>query len=172
MSSLCIRTDAANFMVYEWLHMCLNIKKSPDIDNLCSPMLFCAIMHAIWKARNNKMFNGGTTSQQSILQQAYRVCQYWIVAFIEPDSGNEDSDSGDGASLSSYQSWVKPPPGWCKINFDASFHSDCAHTNIAVVGRNSEGEFLGGKVGRVRANSPGEAEALVAELAVDFALQK
>ncbi|KAF9624500.1 hypothetical protein IFM89_011543 [Coptis chinensis] len=83
-----------------------------------------------------------------------------------------DFDTGESVSLSSYQSWIRPPPSWCKINFEASFHSDCAHANIVVVGRNSEGEFLGGKVGRFRANTPGEAEALAVELAVDFALQK
>ncbi|KAF9610696.1 hypothetical protein IFM89_024121 [Coptis chinensis] len=75
-------------------------------------------------------------------------------------------------SLSSDQRWKRPPPGWCKINFYSSFHSDCAHANIAVVGKNNEGEFLGGKVGRVKTNTFGEAEALAAELAVDFALQK
>ncbi|KAF9617772.1 hypothetical protein IFM89_038534 [Coptis chinensis] len=112
-------------------------------------MLFCAIMDAIWQARNNKRFNGVVASQHSILQQAYRVCQNWIVAFTKPASGSEDTDTGEGASLSSDQNWIKPPPGW-----------------------NSEGEFLEGKVGRVRANSPGEAEALAAELAVEFALQK
>ncbi|KAF9610634.1 hypothetical protein IFM89_023709 [Coptis chinensis] len=108
--SLCIRTNAVDFMVYEWLHMCLSIKKPPDINNLCSPMLLCAIMDAIWQARNNKRFNGVTASQHSILQHAYRVCQYWIVAFTEPDYGNEESEIGEGAHLSSDQKWVKPPP--------------------------------------------------------------
>ncbi|KAF9603898.1 hypothetical protein IFM89_038333, partial [Coptis chinensis] len=35
----------------------------------------------------------------------------------------------------------------------------------------NQGEFLGGKVSRVRATSLGEAKALAAELAVDYILQ-
>ncbi|KAF9612483.1 hypothetical protein IFM89_000231 [Coptis chinensis] len=95
------------------------------MNDLCSPALFCAIMDAIWQARNNKNF-------QEVIDE-----------HLENDSHSTPLES----------SWINPPPGWVKLNFDASFHQGCYYTNIAVIGRDSRGEFLGGTVSRVKANS-------------------
>ncbi|KAF9600201.1 hypothetical protein IFM89_005025 [Coptis chinensis] len=69
-------------------------------------------------------------------------------------------------------SWIKPPPRWVKLNFDAIFNRESSHACLVMVGRNSEGFLLGGMVSKVKATSPGEVEVLVVELAVKFAMQK
>ncbi|KAF9615171.1 hypothetical protein IFM89_022271 [Coptis chinensis] len=48
------------------------------------------------------------------------------------------------------------PDGVRLINFDASFRKGSSYAHIAVIGRNSDGEYLKGKVSKVRASTPGE----------------
>ncbi|KAF9603085.1 hypothetical protein IFM89_033810 [Coptis chinensis] len=91
---------------------------------------------------------------------------------ILPTYVTDEQMENDSTSTPPESSWINPPLGWVKLNFDASFHKDCYYTNIVVIGRDSRGEFLGGKVSRVKATSPGEAEALAVELAVNYAVQQ
>ncbi|KAF9604596.1 hypothetical protein IFM89_008040 [Coptis chinensis] len=140
--------------------------------DLCSPTFFCAIMDPIWKARNNKQFQGSKSNQQSTLQHAYTILQDWNRAFTNDVEVTDEQLENDNTSTPLESSWINPPPSWVKLNFDASFHQGCYYANIAVIGRDSRGEFLGGKVSRVKATSPGEAEALAAELAINYVVQQ
>ncbi|KAF9595224.1 hypothetical protein IFM89_038048 [Coptis chinensis] len=148
------------------------MEESPDVESFCQSTLFCALMDAIWQARNNTRFNNVRPSQQAVLKYAYRSCSDWYKAFDPVVLEHEGQDVVENTLLPPEQHWIMPPPGWCKINFDASFQKRSSYANIAVIGRNSDGEYLKGKVSKVRASTPGEAEALAAELAVEFAVQQ
>ncbi|KAF9589505.1 hypothetical protein IFM89_025214 [Coptis chinensis] len=72
-------------------------------------------------------------SQQSVLHQAYSTYQDWNLAFPEEDDIPyimEDDTNPTTSDLS----WIKPPPGWVKLNFDASFNRESSHACLAVVG--------------------------------------
>ncbi|KAF9597622.1 hypothetical protein IFM89_020101 [Coptis chinensis] len=148
------------------------IKKPIDINDMCSPALFYAIMDAIWQARNNKRSEGSKSNQQSILQHAYNKLQDWNRAFTSDAEVIDEHMENDNTSIPLESSWINPPPFWVKLNFDANFHKDCYYANIVVIGRDSRGEFLGRKVSRVKATSLGEAEALAVELEVNYAVQQ
>jgi hypothetical protein len=40
--------------------------------------------------------------------------------------------------------WLKPSPGWVKLNWDAALCSSTKLMGVGVVGRNEKGEFLAG----------------------------
>ncbi|KAF9610361.1 hypothetical protein IFM89_022031 [Coptis chinensis] len=60
-------------------------------------------------------------------------------------------------------SWISPPSGWVKENFDAVFVNDGTHATLAVVGRDYEGRFLGACIKKMKANTFAEAELLAAQ---------
>ncbi|KAF9609274.1 hypothetical protein IFM89_014468 [Coptis chinensis] len=127
-------------------------------------MLFCAILDAIWQARNKKRFQGAMPSQQSVLYQAYSSYQDWNRAFFEEDDIPYIMEDDDTNPTTSYLSWIKPPPGWVKLNFDASFNRESSHACLAVVGRNSEGFSFGRNESHCRDDNLEEAAKVLNQM--------
>lgn len=57
--------------------------------------------------------------------------------------------------------WCKPPPGWSKVNVDASYHVGATHIGAGCIIRDDQGRFIRARAARVRGGvSVREAEAL------------
>ncbi|XP_074352545.1 uncharacterized protein LOC141691680 [Apium graveolens] len=59
----------------------------------------------------------------------------------------------DGASVNGrdqVQNWCKLPPGWIKVNIDASCRVDCDFIGASCVVRDENGNFLWARICRVR----------------------
>ncbi|KAF9608094.1 hypothetical protein IFM89_006021 [Coptis chinensis] len=65
LSSFGLRTEVEDFDKINWLSFCMNLKEPTDIGCFNPSMLLCAIMDAIWQARNKKRFQGAMPSQQN-----------------------------------------------------------------------------------------------------------
>ncbi|KAF5177946.1 hypothetical protein FRX31_032465 [Thalictrum thalictroides] len=67
--------------------------------------------------------------------------------------------------------WIAPPPGWIKVNFDATFDAFSKTGTTTAVARTSDGVYIAGVVKKIKAQEVLEAEGIAAELAILLALQ-
>ncbi|KAK9987016.1 hypothetical protein SO802_031967 [Lithocarpus litseifolius] len=78
----------------------------------------------LWHSRNEWRLNGVMKSGKQLV---FGVMQYWaeFLAAIE----------GDELSSTTVQkmNWSPPPPGLCKVNFDAATFKDIRSTGIGIV---------------------------------------
>ncbi|KAJ6734329.1 hypothetical protein OIU79_001566 [Salix purpurea] len=68
--------------------------------------------------------------------------------------------------------WNKPPPGFVKLNTDASYKYDCQRSSIAGVCRDENGIWMFGFSSRVQSGSSFEAELVAVREALKLAWDK
>jgi ribonuclease HI len=56
--------------------------------------------------------------------------------------------------------WLKPSPGWVKLNWDAAVSSSTNKMGVGVVARNEDGDFVAG----LTASLPHVRDPLIAEI--------
>ncbi|KAF5195097.1 hypothetical protein FRX31_015316, partial [Thalictrum thalictroides] len=126
------------------------------------------LMFSIWHHRNKIKFDNGCPNTFAIIKYAQYEWNLWKDGF----SLNAQETSSSFAKEMSVESWIPPPLGWIKLNFEAAFYQHRKKGAIAVVARNSEGRILGVAGHQIKANDVEEAEFRGVELAMQFALQK
>ncbi|XP_026410899.1 uncharacterized protein LOC113306140 [Papaver somniferum] len=119
------------------------------------------VMWAMWKNRNDKVFNGKNNSIQSIIREAI----YWF--HYSSSMLPEDELQAHITTLrKAAGKWKPPEDNWIKLNVDVAF--DNYKAGWAVVARDSATSFKGCGTNSHEVLSPIEAETRVVLLATDF----
>ncbi|RYR63325.1 hypothetical protein Ahy_A04g021134 [Arachis hypogaea] len=120
---------------------------------------------AIWKQKNNHIFQGKEISPNRIIQ-AVKVMQIEFLSAIEQvkmkHKGAENRRMRNAT-------WRAPPKDWLKINVDASFRKFNRKGAMATVLRDWQEKFIAGSATEIRAFSSLEAEALALKKALIMA---
>lgn len=124
--------------------------KSLDDGTLCKLIIIC---WAIWRARNDKVWNHKVSSPNAVVDQALIFLQEWTnVHPIEEEVS---------ASSSQISIWSKPPTGYLKINVDAGIDFTARKMGLGMVIRDSDGDLIAARmIPWPTVYEPGEAEAL------------
>ncbi|KAL8156219.1 hypothetical protein AgCh_001348 [Apium graveolens] len=88
---------------------------------------------SLWIRRNTWVWDRKAMSSFGVNAMAMSLFQDWRKA---QEKGNECQSRGQ------MQQWCKPPPGWIKINIDASCRVDYDFIGAGCVVRNEKGEFM------------------------------
>ncbi|KAH9724792.1 putative reverse transcriptase/RNA-dependent DNA polymerase [Citrus sinensis] len=112
----------------------------------------------LWLNRNDKVWNGHSSSARSLVNVAGHYLFSWQEAkrknFITVEE--EQEQLGHGSVC-----WGKPPQGWLKCNVDAGVFSSQSRYSFGGVIRDSGGAFIAAKCQRFPGLfRPREAEAL------------
>ncbi|XP_026416477.1 uncharacterized protein LOC113311902 [Papaver somniferum] len=135
-------------------------------DNEASLIMGMCLCWAIWKARNEKVFENKSINVQGILT----VALYWYNLYFNfnDDEDSPVTDVNVNPDVSIPVTWTAPIHPRIKINVDAAWKDGCYA--CAAVARNSEGTCLGAGTRLGRSDKVEYAEAdgffLVADLAI------
>ncbi|KAL1209943.1 hypothetical protein V5N11_020508 [Cardamine amara subsp. amara] len=79
----------------------------------------------IWKSCNELTFNQVSWDSSSVLRKATEDMSEWTSAI----SNNSDTQAQrhSAASTTPTSTWMPPPPGFFKVNFDGSFNYQNGH---------------------------------------------
>ncbi|KAL5698383.1 hypothetical protein ACHQM5_029431 [Ranunculus cassubicifolius] len=130
-----------------------------------STLAFYTLYH-IWLKRNKLRFEGGHLNFLDVIKATLFDSQVWKDAnsVVLP----LDTNLQNGVMVE----WIAPPPGWLKINFDASFHANRKSGIGAAIARDCEGKIQGGCAKFIHAYKVEEAEAQAVELVLLMAWQQ
>ncbi|EEE57524.1 hypothetical protein OsJ_07834 [Oryza sativa Japonica Group] len=84
---------------------------------------------------------------------------------------NSSRQGGSERSQGTDEAWVRPPPGWSKLNVDGSFNNSSGQAGIGMILRNSEGEAIfTGRQAIANCVDALESELLACKFGLDLAL--
>ncbi|MCL7034892.1 hypothetical protein MKW94_030001, partial [Papaver nudicaule] len=128
----------------------INFKLHPHKLHLIAYTLW-----VLWKARCQLQYQNKYPNPNTII----RLIKHYEQQYHLMQSSTSTSESYSRISLDTDSSWQPPPPGFKKLNIDASFTkaTDCA--GLAMLLRNDDGTFLAAKSLTTYAQSPLQAEA-------------
>lgn len=122
------------------------------------------ICWAIWKARNDYVFNGNTPNPEEVIYRASRAnCE-----FLQANVSNLRTSA---SMLSRSTCWVPPPPLVFKFNIDGAFSSTHSMAAFGIIARDSSGQALVWRFGRVVASSAIFIEAWALRIACMVAME-
>ncbi|XP_026458848.1 uncharacterized protein LOC113359426 [Papaver somniferum] len=121
------------------------------------------MMWALWKHRNEKVFNNKEQSIQSIIKEA----QFWF-NYTSPILPEEEKHHQSANTKKLANKWTPPETNWTKLNTSAAFKD--FQGGWAVVDRNAEFSFIGCGTMALKVLSPIEAETRAVLLAAEFAM--
>ncbi|KAH9778582.1 reverse transcriptase domain-containing protein [Citrus sinensis] len=158
MSSLGL--DGSCFSFVEWMEQIFTQCRKEDCK------LVVMVCWRLWLNRNDKVWNGHSSSARSLVNAAGHYLFSWQEAkrknFITVEE--EQEQLGHGSVC-----WGKPPQGWLKCNVDAGVFSSQSRCSFRGVIRDSGGAFIAAKCqsfpGLFR---PREAEALAVREALSW----
>ncbi|GLT45911.1 hypothetical protein SLA2020_197070 [Shorea laevis] len=114
------------------------------------------ICWTIWKARNKHYFEHSNINPAQAINQAHGMFREYCLTL------NRDLLTPPVCTTQRKQAisrWTSPPPGFIKINVDASYFSNSGRTALAMVGRDPNGQIVMGSTWFCLALSPLMAEA-------------
>ncbi|XP_038978373.1 uncharacterized protein LOC120108742 [Phoenix dactylifera] len=104
------------------------------------------LAYHIWLARNDRLFEGGRLSPRAVMERALRqAAETAMLAMSAPPGRTRDiwgTCTAGSASRFSFFSWVTPPPGYLKVNFDGGMAEDGASGGVGFVIRDHRGTFI------------------------------
>ncbi|XP_057426601.1 uncharacterized protein LOC130720036 [Lotus japonicus] len=122
--------------------------------------MLISFLWAIWKGRNNAVFQSVTPNPSQTIRQALINWQDRLnTAEVTPP----ESTSNQGRVRRNRAAhWMPPPPGTIKINTDAGWAKDQPLASLAFLARDHSGQILIGGTAGILAASPlvAETEAL------------
>lgn len=136
-----------------WLE--LNLEEEVQIEGLGWNVWFGLTTLAIWKRRNEKVFQGVVVSNTKLY---HRVCTQAMWAQSSIDSASSINVLSTHHT-SRQINWEVPSPGWVKLNVDAAVTNFGATAAVGGVLRNEDGNFILGF-----AMDVGDATITIAEL--------
>lgn len=150
MSSLGLGGSCFSFV--EWIEEIFTHCRKEDCK------LVVMVCWRLWLNRNDKVWNGHSSSARSLVNVAGHYLFSWQEAkrknFITVEE--EQEQLGHGSVC-----WGKPPQGWLKCNVDAGVFSSQSRYSFGGVIRDSGGAFIAAKCQRFPGLfRPREAEAL------------
>jgi hypothetical protein len=96
-----------------------------------------SVARRIWLRRNGVVFRWGFSDTKQIVTQGREA----VCNFAE---ANSKAIMGEPDPLVIKPKWLKPSPGWVKLNWDAAISSPSKIMGVGVVARNDERAVLAG----------------------------
>lgn len=129
-----------------------------DIENFHHFIIFASVcIDCIWEERNSIVHGTAPTPMTDLIRRVTNASQIHIADFL------------NGKVAPQPDSWLPPPPGWCKVNVDAAVRDE--FSTCATVGRDGYGTTLFVAVLKVHLVDPLLAEALALKEGVMQALK-
>ncbi|XP_038972547.1 uncharacterized protein LOC120104815 [Phoenix dactylifera] len=104
------------------------------------------LAYHIWLARNDRLFEGGRLTPRAVMERALRqAAETSTLTTSAPPGRTRDiwgTCTAVSASRFSYFSWVPPPPGYLKVNFDGGSAEDGTSGGVGFVIRDHRGTFI------------------------------
>ncbi|XP_028784473.1 uncharacterized protein LOC114740485 [Neltuma alba] len=135
-----------------WLEEWLQMKECPGNDEIA---LFAGICWGIWKARCKFIFEKVEVDPWLCVAGAMRLVRDFSEATVRNRRRLTSSNIEERK-----EKWVRPVRGRIKLNIDAAFCHKSGRAAVGIVGRNEEGEFIGGLGKEVEVATPFMAESL------------
>uniref|UniRef100_A0A803PSJ2 RNase H type-1 domain-containing protein n=1 Tax=Cannabis sativa TaxID=3483 RepID=A0A803PSJ2_CANSA len=112
-----------------------SLQQTGDNDQVCKVAMLC---WALWKSRNNTVWNKKNSSVNDVLVSASITLDHWRKAQDKFTlSSLSPNNSDDGAEL-----WTKPANNYIKINIDAAlFHHEDSY-GFGIVARDDLGKLI------------------------------
>jgi hypothetical protein len=124
-----------------------------------------SVARCIWLRRNGAVFRQGFSDPKQIVTLGREA----VCNFAE---ANNKAIMGEPDPLVIEPKWLKPSPGWVKLNWDAAISSSLKIMGVGVVSRNDEGAVLAGLSAPVPyVVDPTTAEVMVAWRAVKLGIE-
>ncbi|KAL4355068.1 hypothetical protein GQ457_06G018210 [Hibiscus cannabinus] len=146
----------------------VSISRKIDLgEDVCSLMAF--LLWAIWKSRNNLVFDGTPDTPVDVWKRAEEACE----EFLGTKKGLRENVSPlpNSVTNQSVQNlWSPPPMGSFKICCDAAFDKLTGQATVAAIIRDCTGTIVAGDMKRLLAPSASSAEASAIRLRVSLAL--
>lgn len=126
----------------DWLMMLLN-SVSKEVG---AQILF--ILWRAWHLRNDIIHGKGTCSIVGSAQFLISYMNSMISQSPEPGTGHQREKELYAEQYTTVQEkprrqcWVPPPPGWVKVNTDASFTDDTGEACTGIIMRDEKGQVL------------------------------
>lgn len=117
--------------VVEWLFKIIDKLHEPDIDK------FAMVAWAIWKQRNNQLWNSTHLSAANTVFSGLNALYEWISVKFQPSNTAVSSRKSHICEL-----WHPPPATFVKCNVDAAFPAGVGVTGFGMVLRDDAGAFL------------------------------
>jgi hypothetical protein len=134
--------DAFNYTGKDWLLVCLN-----QADNTTRSKIILTLWRA-WHLRNDVIHEKGLESiaRSVAFLKAYTTDPNMSAQPAHDHKGKgplfAEFDPSPCTPLPRANSWSPPPPGWIKLNSDASFISQGCPSGAGAVARNHDGEVV------------------------------
>lgn len=150
--------------VDKWMEslICGDLAKETSREDLGEIFQLC---WAIWKARNNWIFNNKTPNPEEVIEQAARANSDYLAAmFVNVANSNPLAVV--------HHKWEPPPIACVKINSDGAFHSSRSWAAFGVIARDNGGSAQWWHFGKIRVSSALAIEAWALRIACAMAHEK
>lgn len=141
--------------------LCGNLAKETSGEVVAEIFQLC---WAIWKARNDCVFNGNTPNPEDTISRASKANVDYLQATVVPPKSYSVSRTSGGR-------WVPPPPLVIKFNIDGAFSSSRSLAAFGIIARDCSGQAQVWRFGRVMASSAIFIEAWALRIACLVALE-
>lgn len=146
----------------DWFEQKMKCLKNLNDDPASIVALFYNILWAIWKARNEFIFESRSICPMYTIYTAVDSCDKFLAA-----NSNADQTVPAGDSLNvEVQRWQPPSGDAVKVNIDAATNLDIQKGAIAVIVRDSGGNMLTGISKKIHCNCAIQAEAFALREAI------
>ncbi|XP_073294606.1 uncharacterized protein [Primulina huaijiensis] len=110
------------------------------LDKLQEPIIatFSMVTWAIWKQRNNKLWNSCNLPASDTVYTAMNDLYEWIAV-----KSRRQPEDGKYPTRTECVLWHPPPESFVKCNIDAAFPNGADVTGLGMVLRNDSGGFIG-----------------------------
>ncbi|XP_073049166.1 uncharacterized protein [Primulina eburnea] len=110
------------------------------LDKLQEPIIatFAMVTWAIWKQRNNKLWNSCNLPASDTVYTAMNELYEWIAV-----KSRRKPDDGKSPNRTECVLWHPPPESFVKCNIDAAFPNGADVTGLEMVLRDDSGGFIG-----------------------------
>lgn len=122
------------------------------------------ICWAIWKARNDCVFNGNAPNPEETIIRSSKANVDYLQALVHPPKSSS-------VKQTNVERWVPPPPLVFKFNSDGAFSSTRSKAAFGIIARDSSGQAHVWRFGRVFASSAIYIEAWALRIACIVALE-
>lgn len=147
----------------KWMEdlLCGSLAKETDIDTVGALFQLC---WAIWKARNEWVFNGIKPKPEEVIYRASIANSDYLLAMFSSPTVLPTCKERSGK-------WVPPLPSVVKFNIDGAYNSSRSSAALGIVARDRSGSALVWRCGKVIASSAIFTEAWALRIACQLAME-
>lgn len=150
--------------VDKWMEdlICGNLAKETSREVLGEILQLC---WAIWKARNNYVFNSQPLNPEEVIDQASRANKDYLLAVCTKHNNSAPPRQVE------VMKWEPPPSSFIKINTDGAFTSSRSLAAFGIIARDSGGSAQWWRSGKVLVDSALSIEAWALRIACSAAVE-